>query len=352
MKRVLTVLLVLALAVSIPLSFSFAKSKKSSGGWLGVYLESVDYDLSDDLDLPVSYGAYIADIVNDSPAEEAGLESDDVVIAFNGEKVTDSDDLTDFVMDGKRGDKVTLSIIRDGKEKEIEVTLGKSWSYGTRRVDVHNGHDFDFDFDFDRFDDAMDNYDDALEMYVDCNSGGYIGVYLTSLSDPLREYFGVDEGLGVLVNGTEEDSPAEEAGLKAGDVIFEADGEEIEDSGDLREVISEFDEGDKVKIKVIRDKNKKEFTVEIAERDSHYNYSIFNSDDDDHIIISPCGKIHLRDKALHKFDIDKIKRIKKNRAIINLDELREIEDEELDDLRDEMKELKRELKELYKKLDE
>ncbi len=350
MKRVLTVLLVLALAVSIPLSISFAKSKKSSGGWLGVYLESVDYDLSDDLDLPVSYGAYIDDIVDDSPAEEAGLESDDVVIAFNGEKVTDSDDLTDFVKGGKRGDKVTLSIIRDGKEKEIEVTLGKSWSYGTPKVGVYNDHDFDFDFD--RFDDVMDHYDDALEMYVDCNSGGYIGVYLTSLSDPLREYFGVDKGLGVLVNGIEEDSPAEKAGLKAGDVIIEADGEEIEDSGDLQEVISEFDEGDKVKIKVIRNKSEKEFTVEIAERDSYHNYSIFNSGDDDHIIISPRGKIHLRDKALHKFDIDKIKRIKKNRAIINLDELREIEDEELDDLRDEMKELKRELKNLYKKLDD
>ena len=125
MKRVLTILLVLALVVSIPLSFSFAKSNKSSGGWLGVYLESVDYDLSDDLDLPVSYGAYIADVVDDSPAEEAGLRSDDVVIAFNGEKVTDSDDLTDFVLEGKRGDKVTLTIIRNGKEKEIEVTLGK-----------------------------------------------------------------------------------------------------------------------------------------------------------------------------------------------------------------------------------
>ena len=350
MKRVLTVLLVLALVVSIPLSFSFAKSKKSSGGWLGVYLESVDYDLSDDLDLPVSYGAYIEDVVDDSPAEEAGLQPEDVVIAYNGEKVTDSDDLTDFVLEGKRGDKVTLTIIRNGKEKEIEVTLGKSWSYGTHKVDVFTDHDFDFNFD--HFNDAMDHYNDAFEMYVDNYGGGYIGVYLTSLSDPLREYFGVDKGLGVLVNGIEEDSPAEEAGLKAGDVIIEADGEEIEDSGDLQEVISGFDEGDKIKIKVIRNKSKKEFTVEVVERDSYHSYSIFNSDDDDHIIISPGKRLHFKNGNLHKFDLDNLRRNNKNRAIINLDEIREIDDEDLEEFREEMKELKKELKELYKKLDD
>ena len=77
------------------------------------------------------------------------------------------------------------------------------------------------------------------------------------LNEQLGEYFGVEDGEGALIAELDEDGSAYEAGLRAGDVITEMDEERIEDKGDVAELLADKDEGDEVKIEVLRKGSKK-----------------------------------------------------------------------------------------------
>ncbi|MCK4759789.1 MAG: PDZ domain-containing protein, partial [Candidatus Aminicenantes bacterium] len=96
----------------------------------------------------------------------------------------------------------------------------------------------------------------------------YIGVYVDPLNKELAEYFGVKEGLGLLVANIREDAPAEKAGLKVGDVLVKADEKKLERQGDLSRVIQEKEKGDKIKIEFYRDKKLRSVEVEIEEEES------------------------------------------------------------------------------------
>ena len=69
-------------------------------------------------------GVTVQSVTEGSPAEEAGIEKGDVITAVNGEKITSSSGLTSWITKSKAGDVLTLSIIRDGENIELKVTLG------------------------------------------------------------------------------------------------------------------------------------------------------------------------------------------------------------------------------------
>ena len=96
-----------------------------STAWLGVYTQSVDSDLADAFALSVDHGAIVNEVVKDSPADEAGLREDDIIISLGSDRIRDDEDLIDLVSDQDPGDEVVLKVLRDGKEKEIKVILGK-----------------------------------------------------------------------------------------------------------------------------------------------------------------------------------------------------------------------------------
>ena len=106
---------------------------------------------------------------------------------------------------------------------------------------------------------------------------GYLGIFMQDLNDQLADYFEVDEG--VLITKVEEDTPAEEAGLKAGDVIVAIDGEEIGSSNDAGEIIADHEKGDKVDIAVIRKGVKKNFAAVLDEREMDLSWYGLSSDD-------------------------------------------------------------------------
>jgi S1-C subfamily serine protease len=107
--------------------------------YLGVTSESLYPQLAEHLDLDTDAGALITDVVNGSPADDAGLRGStgddtfqlqrvktggDVVIAVDGKPVLANDDLSELIAANKPGDKVTLDILRDGNKEDVEVTLG------------------------------------------------------------------------------------------------------------------------------------------------------------------------------------------------------------------------------------
>jgi len=316
MKRISKQLLIVGLALSLCFGFATAKSWKSGKvAWMGVLTQTVDRDLAEVFDLSIKYGAIVNEVVEDSPADEAGIKEDDVIIAINGSKVTDSDELTDEVHEMEPGDEIVVTIMRDDNEKEITLALSSRslrWT-GLHDLRVPGKHSY------------------SLSYFSEDQS--YIGVIITGLSEQLGEYFGVDDGAGVLITEVEEESPAEKAGLMAGDVIIAVDGEETENSTDLQEIIREREEGEKVTISIVRDKKEKEFAVEIGERDDvGFPYSLRIPD-------LPRMNFHIpRMKGLHRgADSDDV-------FFFDSEDF----EDEMEELRKELNQMKKELRELSK----
>ena len=204
------------------------KSKKQ--GWLGVGIQDVTPTFAREHELKIKEGAYINEIVDDSPADSAGLKEGDVVVEFNGKKIEAAEDLTNAVLDTAPGTKAGVKIIRSGENKTISVNIGR------------NKMRMPFGLEIPR----------SPRVIVRMFGGDIEGMELMELNKQLGEYFEAPGGKGVLVKEVEKEENAAKAGIKAGDVITKVGDETIKDNEDIRDAISELKEGDKVNIELLR----------------------------------------------------------------------------------------------------
>jgi len=110
---------------------SILKHGKVIRGWLGVAIQDVTEELSKSLEVPARSGVLVSDVTPDSPAAKAGLKRGDVITAIDGVKTTDSAHLRNLVALAGKGKKVKVDLLREGKEKSFEVTLGEQPADGT-----------------------------------------------------------------------------------------------------------------------------------------------------------------------------------------------------------------------------
>lgn len=260
-KITLAVLLVAALALIVSASL-LAKSKDY--GWLGVYTQEVEPEMAKAFDLSVKYGAIVNEVINDGPADKAGIEADDVIVEFNGKKVTDEDELVDYVRSTEPGEIAKLVVMRGDDKMDFEVEIGEFADKKSSRVWGWVGDDDVVVAPNVRYWSSGDWDDDDLHSFYFLDDGAYLGVSLIDLSEGLADYFGADHG-GALVSEVSEDSPAEAAGIKAGDVIVAINDEEVEDSDDVVEIIDDLEEGDNIKVAVLRDHKSMAFEAELDE---------------------------------------------------------------------------------------
>jgi len=312
------VALVLGLAMVLTL-FNAAKagSKGEKKGYLGVYMQELDRDVREGLDLDVKSGVLISGVEDDGPADEAGLKDGDVIVAFNGEKVDDPDDLRDLARDTEPGEVVEIEIIRDGETKKLSLTVGE-WPDEPSWVTLG-----DLDFDGDDFGHHFD------KMVYAFSPKPRLGVEVTELNDDLAGYFKTKAGAGVLVLKVNEESVALDAGVKAGDVIVMVGDEEVSSVDALRESVEDYEEGDEFAIQVVRKGKKKTLTATMDEAENVFHWS---GEPNSWNFRQQLPNMHqFRMRAPHvDIDID--------------DELRE----ELEEMKKELKEMKKELKELKK----
>ena len=198
---------------------------KVTRGFLGVNIQPVTPDLAKEFKLGDDTGALVGDVVPDSPAADAGLKVGDVIIELNGKKVADSRHFRLTVAQTPPKTKVTLKLIRDGNEKTISATLGTlPDETGVRDDDQRQ---------------SSNSKTDALD-----------GVEVADLDSKARQQYNIPARVrGALVTNVESGSAAEEAGLRAGEVIVEINRQPVRSAEEAVE-LSEKVKGDKVLLRV------------------------------------------------------------------------------------------------------
>ncbi|HUF04315.1 MAG TPA: PDZ domain-containing protein [Aridibacter sp.] len=242
------------------------------GSYLGIEIRDVNKSNYAELGLSEVRGVNVTKVVENSPADKAGLKTGDVIVAFDGQSVTSTRKLTRMISEVAPDHTVDLTVVRGGSEMRIPVTVGKrempGFSNGTfvfpsppAAPGAPNAPEAPRAFKYSIPDIDVGPLEGLGENFVWAfGRGRTIGIGVSSLSKQLGDYFGVEEGKGLLVTSVEPDSPASRAGLRAGDVIVEADGNEVKGMRDLTKALNSKEEGD-VTLTIIRDKNRRTISV-------------------------------------------------------------------------------------------
>ena len=239
-------------------STSDRESRKQKGGWLGVSVQDVTDRIVKRYKLKDDNGAFVASVVDDSPADSAGIHEGDVIVSFDGKSIEDSDDLVRAVGRALPGSAATVGLIRDGEQKSLSVNVGRmknrSASFGAMPFIMTPR---------------------PMPRMMGFTGGRMFGLTLETLNDQLGEYFGAPDNEGVLVKEVERKSVGEKAGFKAGDVIVRAGKRTVEEINDIEREISRHDGGDKVEVEVLRKGAKKTLSVEVedAGRQERWNFA-------------------------------------------------------------------------------
>jgi serine protease Do len=229
--------------------------------YLGIYPEDITRENMSEYKLNEPRGVGVEKVLEDSPAAKAGLQKGDVILRFNGEEVTSARKLTRLISEVAPDHQVKLTISRDGRERDINVTLGKRKEM-TAKV----------------YEPLLKGQLGKLEnLQGTWNFGSYrrIGVSTMQLNKQLADYFGVTNDKAVLVTEVSENSPASKAGIKAGDVIIAVDGETIDSVGDLSRAINKKKEGD-VTLTIIRNRSQQLIKVTPEEHKGMIAPELFN----------------------------------------------------------------------------
>ncbi len=210
-------------------------------GWLGIRMEEVSAEKAKELKLSADRGALVTHVSPDSPASKAGLKAGDVITEFNGQRVEGTVALQRLVHEVPAGRTVELSVWRDGHAQSLSVEIS------SRRAARSGGHDY--------FYVGPDNPDMPIQIpgippvpeIPPIQIGPFstfrmfgspvLGIDAEDLSGQLGNYFGAPDGQGVLVREVMPGTPAEKAGLKAGDVILRVDGKRVKDAAELRSAL-------------------------------------------------------------------------------------------------------------------
>jgi C-terminal processing protease CtpA/Prc len=267
-----------------------AAAQSSGGGYMGVQLQDLDQELRDSYGYRGPGGVLIADVADGSPADRGGLQRGDILIRFEGNTMDSSEELSGAVRRCRPGDRVALSVWRGGREVPLRVELGGREDATVERRIVRVYEDEDAPeapappkapkapkapkhmelrwHDGESGEPIVIPMPDADEIRRQIEavttSRPRLGVELQDLDEELGEYFERPDGRGVLVTRVLKDTPAARAGMKAGDVINELDGESVDDAAELRGALAEHDAG-AARITVLRRGQRQTLTAQLEE---------------------------------------------------------------------------------------
>ncbi|MCB0304229.1 MAG: PDZ domain-containing protein, partial [Calditrichaeota bacterium] len=191
-------------------------------GWLGVNIRDITPEFAKMYDLKTDEGVLIREVVQDGPAEAAGVQAGDVVVALDGKKIRNVTELSTKVGSTEPDKTVKLEVLRDGKTKEIAVKLGE-------------------------FPEDENLLAGGSSIRGGAQKVSSLGFEVKDLNDNLRrayDFSSSDEG--VVITSISESSIAARAGLQEGDLIVKINRDFVENLGDFQKVLDTLEPGDAV----------------------------------------------------------------------------------------------------------
>jgi serine protease Do len=232
------------------------------GGRLGVRLADVAAEDRERLRLETTRGALVQSVEPDSPAAQAGLREDDVIVRFDGEAVRSVAQLVRLVRETPPGRPVSLEVSRAGEKRTLQATLAERGPHAL--VELGELPELDLPEPPEplvapRF----EWHGNAPLVFRHRGPLGprKLGLGYRPIEGQLAEYFKVPGGKGLLVESVEPDGPADKAGVRAGDVLLQAGGRTLDDASDFRDVVREAEPGKPLALEVLRDGKRLELTV-------------------------------------------------------------------------------------------
>jgi len=257
--------------------------------WLGISAGTLVPDLAKAMTLPEDpRGVLVSEVVAGSPAEAAGLQGStdevtidgiqttvggDVIIAMDGKEIKDMDSVIAYLSTLTVGQKVALTILRDGKEQTVDVTLA------ARPATLSQAEPVNPQPVPDQQSPDQQSPDNGQQQPGQ-TSRPRLGISGLELNSELASTLSLPVEEGILIIEVVPGSPAETAGLKAGNETFDLNGEQIHVGGDiitaidgqpvttvaaLRDALRQYVPNATLTLTILRDGTEQEVTVQLAE---------------------------------------------------------------------------------------
>jgi len=195
---------------------------KTTRGWLGIAIQDITDDMREALKLNDRTGALVGDVFPGEPADKAGIKTGDVILEIAEKPVGDSHELLRVVAALKVGSVVTVKVLRDGTEASLRLTVAER----KERQDLASGNAID-----ERF-----------------------GMTVQEVTPEMARHYSLPDKTGVIVTEVQEGGLADEAGLKAQDILLKVNQTRISGLKDFQKAIGDGEAGDALLILVRRGK--------------------------------------------------------------------------------------------------
>jgi serine protease Do len=200
------------------------KSGKVTRGWLGVMIQDITPELAESFGIKQTKGVLVGDVVQDGPADKAGIKRGDVVTGINGKEVDNAHTLSRLVASTSPNSQVTVQIIRDGKSKDIKATIGTMPEEGIEAPSTTKESPW--------------------------------GLTVQNLTPELAQRFGWEQNeRGVVISEVNPGSPAGEAKLRQGDLVKEVNRQKIQNVRDYNQAIQKTKKGESLLLLIKRGTN-------------------------------------------------------------------------------------------------
>ncbi len=196
---------------------------KVTRGWLGVHIQDVTPELAKSFGLAESKGVLVAQVDSDGPAAKAGLQSGDIILGYDGKEIKDARDLSLAVAETKVGVPAELKVLRGGNHMTFHVSIGE------------------------RPDDVAQSGESPSEA-----QHGKLGITVENITPDVQNEMNLSSTSGALVTEVRPGSPADDGGVRPGDIIREINHTPVRNAANLQSAVNNLKRGQTVLLRVER----------------------------------------------------------------------------------------------------
>ena len=178
---------------------------KITRGWLGVSIQGITPDLAASLGLAQAKGALVSSVVQNSPADQAGIRTGDVIVGYAGKPINNASDLPFLVAGTPVGQTVSLQVFRRNQETPVTVAIGRM---------------------------------KEEEVIASPTEKDDLGLTVEQITPDIAEDFGLEQTHGVVITAVAPDGLGDEAGFQPGDIVREINRQPVRNLSDYRNIMA------------------------------------------------------------------------------------------------------------------